>query len=50
MSVGRLVGVPFDDGTSVSTLSTPDGISPYNNSILKSAAYWPTEISCSLAN
>ena len=50
MSVGLLVGVPFDDGTSVSTLSTLDGISLCNNSILMSAAHLPSEVSCLLAN
>ena len=50
MSVGLSVGVPFDDGTSVSNLSTLDGNSLCNKSILMSAAHWPTDISCSLVN
>ena len=50
MSVGWSVGVPFDDGTSVSTLSTLDGISLCNNTILVSVADWPIDVSFSLAN
>ena len=50
MSVCWSVGVPFDDGTSESTVSTLDGISPCNNSVLMSAAHWPSEVSCLLAN
>ena len=55
MSVGRSVGTCFDEMMEFltgahSVRSTLDGISPCNNSILMSAAHWPSEVSCLMAN